>query len=784
VRQVIDPLAGLLVLAAAVSVAIGETLDAAAITAIVVINAALGFVQEASAERAVRALRASVQPIALVRRSGRELPVPSSEVVRGDLVLLREGDRVVSDGRLLESSGIEVDESMLTGESVPVPKAAGEGDEARVYAGTAVTRGRGALLADAVGDATERARIATLTETATSPPTPLQQRLGVLSRQMVMLGVAITIVLAAAMLARGSSAREAFLVGVSVAVAAVPEGLATTVTIALALAARAMARRHAIVRRLAAAETLGEVTVICTDKTGTLTENRLRVAAVSARDGFREIDVVAGGLLSSSPLSAAAIEDPRAAGDPIEVAIARAVRDTGLDPDEITGPLEFLAEVPFDSDRRLMTRVWRDGQHRISHAKGAPESVLRDSVLSEAERISAERETQEWASRGLRVLAVGRRELGPDEGPEDGALAGGLALVGLIAFEDPLRPAAHDAVRDARAAGIAVQMLTGDHVATARAIAGQLDIPDDQVFARIRPDDKLRVVEGLQAQGHVVAVTGDGVNDAPALRRADIGVAMGGSGTEAAREAADVVLTDDDFSTIVAAIREGRVIADNVRKVTAFLLSANLGEVVLFAVAIVVGLGVPMTVIQILLVNILTDGLPAIALARDPASSGTMLPRARSGGRIFTRGLWSVLGAIGAVVALVALAAYLLGRRTSPEQAQTMAFATVALAELALAFTFRSERLPAWRQPANPFLVAACAASAVVVAAAVYLPAAHRVLGTESLAGGHAAAVAGLAVLPAALVEAARYVRARMRRSSSEGEQSGGAGTPPLLGEA
>lgn len=762
VRQVLDPLTGLLALAACVSLAVGEVADAAVIAAIVAVNAVLGFVQEASAERAVRALRASRQSPATVRRSGRELVVPASEVVTGDLVLLREGERVVADGRLVESFGLEVDESALTGESVPVPKAVARDGDAAVFAGTAVTRGRAAAVADAVGEDTEIGRIAGLTERAKSPPTPLQRRLAQLSRQMVAAGVVLTILLAAGMLARGSSAREAFLVGVSVAVAAVPEGLATTVTIALALAARAMARRHAIVRSLDAAETLGEVTIVCTDKTGTLTENRLRVVAVTAMDGFEDSDVLAGALLASSPLSAAALDDPRAAGDPLELAIARAARDADLDGDALAAPLELVGEVPFDATRRRMTRVWREGTRRWGHVKGAPEALLAEAEMTAEARAAGEQQALAWAERGLRVLAVGRSELAADAAADDPEEpARGLRIVGLIAFEDTLRPAAREAVRAAQAAGITVRMLTGDHHATAHAVAGEVGIAPHEVFARIRPEDKLAIVEALQAEGHVVAVTGDGVNDAPALRRADVGIAMGRTGTEAAREAADVVLTDDDFSTIVAAIRAGRTIADNVRTVTAFLLSANLGEVVLFAVAIACGLGAPMTVIQILLVNLLTDGLPAIALARDRGSDDALLPRPREGDGLFSAGRWAMLAALGGAVGLAALGAFLAGHDGTSAEAQTMAFATVALAEIALVFSYRSDRLPPWRQSPNALLLASCVVSAAAVVAGVYLPVAHELLGTASVGGVHAVAVAALALVPAVLAEAVRRVHVR-----------------------
>jgi Ca2+-transporting ATPase len=751
-------LAGLLVLATAVSLAIGETLDAAAIAAIVLINALLGFLQEAGAERAVRALRASAQPVARVRRSGRELTVPSSGVVRGDVVVLREGDRVVADGQLGEAFGLEIDESMLTGESVPVAKDAGPGDGPAVYAGTAVTRGRGTALAVAVGESTRLAHIANLTDAAVSPPTPLQRRLASLTRQMVALGFAITALLAAVMLLRGSSFREAFLVGVSVAVAAVPEGLAPTVTITLALAARAMARRHAIVRRLDAAETLGEVSVICTDKTGTLTENRLRVASVGPRGEFRDADVLTAGLLASAPMSASELAEPQAGGDPLEHAIARGARAAGLDREAIVDEREFLDEVPFDSARRRMTRVWREGDDRYSYVKGAPESIVAASLLTDAGRAEIERQAEAWAASGMRVLAVARRALPAGAATDVETLEDGLTMIGLIAFEDPLRPSARSAVHDAHAAGIAVHMLTGDHAATASAIAAELGIPAERVASRIDPEEKLRIVERFQAQGQVVAVTGDGINDAPALRQADIGVAMGGTGTEAAREAADVILTDDDFSTIVAAVREGRIIADNVRKVTAFLLSANLGEVILFAVAISAGLGVPMSVFQVLVVNLLTDGLPAIALARDPASADTMLPRRQAGAALFSKKRWLRLIAIGMAVGLVALIAYLIGRADNSPTGQTMAFGTVALAELVLVFTFRSEYLPFWRLSANPLLALGCMTSAAMVALLIYLPSAHDVVDTASLSINQLMIIVILALVPGAFAEVAKNV--------------------------
>jgi P-type Ca2+ transporter type 2C len=388
--------------------------------------------------------------------------------------------------------------------------------------------------------------------------------------------------------------------------------------------------------------------------------------------------------------------------------------------------------------------------------------------------------------RGLRVLAVAERWL-PESAPLDEAVDSELSVLGLAALQDPLRPGAADAVRTARSAGIGVSMLTGDHPLTAASIGAQvgldngapltgsqLESMDDSalerassqhvVFARMTPADKLRLVEACQRWGEVVAVTGDGVNDTPALRRADVGVAMGRSGTEAAREAADIVLTDDDFATIVAAIEEGRRIGDNVRKFVAFLLSANLGEIVLFAIAVLGGLGVPMTVVQVLTVNLVTDGLPAVALARDPASPGTMRRKPRPQGRLLGRDLEFALGLAGVSIGLAATAAYLAGRELAPESAQTMAFATIALAELLFVFSTRSPHAPAWHGPRNPVLVASVVLSAALVALVVYLPPVQGAFGTVSLDARQLTLVLALAVLPTALVELAKAVRRRSRR--------------------
>jgi Ca2+-transporting ATPase len=631
-----------------------------------------------------------------------------------------------------------------------------------LFAGTAVTRGHCTAVVVATGDDTEAGRIAGLVAGARPPMTPLQERLGATARILAAAGVLLTVALTAAMTLQGEPLREAFFVGVSVAVAAVPEGLAATVTISLALGARAMADRGAIVSRLAAVETLGATTVVCTDKTGTLTLNDLRVVAVAPAAGRTAADVLAAGALASSAELLADEDGLRIAGDPVDGSILLAAFEAGVLDAALSGHT-LVGEVPFDPASRRMTRIYERGDGRTAFVKGAPE-VLLERVADEAARRECEAAADAWAAEGLRVLAVARHPLDRHSTDESE-----LTHLGLVAIHDPLRPSASRAIRDARAAGLDVKILTGDHAATAHAIASALDVRPEHVHARVTPAEKLAIVERLQAGGDVVAVTGDGVNDAPALRRADVGVAMGRSGTEAAREAADIVLTDDDFATIVGAIREGRRIADNIRKFVAFLLSANLGEVALFAVAVLAGFGAPMTVVQVLLVNVLTDGLPAIALSRDPVSDTAMERGPHSRRRLFGRTDWLMLAGLGALVGGAALAAFLIGREG--DHGQTMAFATVALAELALVFSCRSPREAAWRVPRNVYLLVSVAASVVLVALAVYLPALQEPLGTSPLGLGEAALVLALALVPAALAEAGKAV---LRRISGKPNERGG----------
>jgi Ca2+-transporting ATPase len=767
IRQITDPLVALLALAAAVSLALDEIVEAASIGAILLLNAALGFAQEARAEQAVLALRKTIQRRAMVVRGGQEREVAIEQVVPGDLLVLREGERVAADARIVAAHGLAVDESALTGESLPIEKAEhavrAEAPLAErtsmVFAGCAVTRGRGRAIVIATGTATQIGEVAALTARAVPPPTPLQERLGSLARVMVMLGVLITAVLAAADLAHGSSLEEAFLLGVSVAVAAIPEGLAATVTIALAIGARRMAARGAIVRRLPAVETLGSSTVVASDKTGTLTENRLRlVAAVPAR-GRREEDVMRAAVLASSAELIESEGETRIAGDPVEGGILIAAHERGISATGLRNRRRAVRELPFDAERRRMTIVYAEEAGARAFVKGAPEVILARSLSDPDDRARLESLAGKWAAEGQRVLAVAERRLAPgEERSADDLIERDLELVGLVALADPLRATAVESVRGARSAGLRVQIITGDHPATAGAIARQLDLPREAVSARVTPAEKLRLVERLQEAGEVVAVTGDGVNDAPALRKANVGVSMGRGGTEAAREASDLVLTDDDFSTIVAAIREGRTIADNVRKFVAFLLSANFGEVLLFGVVVMAGLGAPMTVVQVLTVNVLTDGLPAVALAQDPPSASVMQRPPERGDRLFGPVAWAALALVGALVGVAALGSFLIGRSMDGEAAPTMAYATVGLAELLLAFAVRLPLEPSWKGPLNGYLIAGVAVSATLLALTVYVGPMHAAFGTVALEGPQLAIVAALSLLPFLIVELGKAV--------------------------
>jgi len=589
----------------------------------------------------------------------------------------------------------------------------------------------------------------------------------------VVAGLVITAVLAAAMLGRGSSAHEAFLVGVAVAVAAVPEGLAATITIALADGARRMARRRAIVRQLAAVETVGSASVIAADKTGTLTMNELRVAAVYPMPGYTSEEVLQAGALATVATDASRGRG----GDPVDVAFLEAASAVGS---EVDLP-ERLVVVPFDPERRRLTAAYRDGGGVRVVVKGAPEALTALAVQAGSELSELVEANRAFATRGYRVLAVGETRLPRLSTAEPIRLDESVQLCGLVALEDPPRADAAESVRRALAAGIRVVMLTGDQAATAAAVAGRLGIADrgpvtgpeltnlsDEelaslvrertVFARVTPAEKLRLVSALQEAGEVVVVTGDGVNDTPALRQADVGVAMGRRGTEAAREASDIVLTDDAFSTIVAAVEEGRRIGQNMRAFVSYLLSANAGEVLLFTAAILLAGAPPMTVVQVLTVNLLTDGLPALALTRDPLAPETMRQPPEQRYALVSRAAFTTLAIVGVTVAAVAGGAYGIGSTDSTTTAQTMAYATLSLAEILVIFSLRTTTTAAWQGARNPELLATVVGSAGVLAVSIYLPSANTLLGTVPLSMAQLASVGVLGLVPIVLTELWKHV--------------------------
>jgi Ca2+-transporting ATPase len=784
--QLRSPLVGLLGLAAALSLALGELVDAAVILAVVALNALLGVLEERRADSAARALREVLRPTAVVERDGRPAEVDVARLVPGDIVVLDAGDRVPADGRIVEAQELELDESMLTGESLPVTRAAGE-----LLAGTTVSSGLARMEVTATG---ARTRLGEIVAAAgrTRPVTPLERRLARLAHVLLIAGGGICVVLALIAWAYGMALGDAALVGVALAVAAMPEGLPAVVSITLALGVRGMAREGAIVRRLHAVETLGCTTVICADKTGTLTENRMAVVRVLDAGGAETVRDAGGPVTGAAAdvLRAAAVAceaSPLAPGrrvgvEPTEAAVLEAAEAAGVTARLRGEGVRIVALEPFDSARRRVSALVEDrGGTRTVYVKGAPEALLGE-LDDGAVAARLEAAATRWGDEGMRVLLVAR-----GAAPGGPALRRGAALtaLGLVGISDPPRPGIGGEIARARGAGVRTVMVTGDHPATAAAIAGQAGIAtaagttvtgadlealtdaelaerlrDAAVIARVAPGQKLRIVEALRADGEIVAMTGDGINDVPALRAADIGIAMGGRGSDAATEAADMVLTDDRYGTIVLAIGRGRMIYDNIVRTVHFLLAANLGEVATFALVLPLGLGSPLTVPQILLMNLLTDALPAIALSTDPPERAVMRrpPRPAAEGllgpvreRLVTAGL--ATGACGC-------AAFAIGRASGTADGQTMAFVTLVAAQLAYVFSVRGSDWP-WRAGRNVALWAAVAASAAVVAALLAVPGLRSVFDIAPLSAGQVVLALALAALPALLAEALKAARRR-----------------------
>ncbi|MFP8942201.1 cation-translocating P-type ATPase [Streptomyces fenghuangensis] len=791
-------LIGILLAAAVVAGVIGDIKDAVVITAVLVINAVIGYLQERRAERSLEALRQMLVPTARVRRDGRVQTVQARTLVPGDVVLLEAGDRVPADGRLVVAESVEAAEATLTGESHPVAKStapvpAGGEDPVPVaertgmlFMNTAVTRGRAEMIVTATGMRTEVGRIAAALRTGTEPPSPLQVQMDSLGRRLALISGIAVAAYAIASLVRGEDLADLALRAVALAVAAIPEGLPAVLALTLALGVHRMARRGAIVKRLASVEALGSATVVCSDKTGTLTLNEMTARSLWSAGRFYEVTGdgygTAGSVRPAGTGPAAA--DPRDAalpfalcndarltgdgiiGDPTEAAVLVLAAKTGLDPETLRTRTPRTGEVPFDPAAKYMAtfHAEADGSTRI-HAKGAVDVLLDrcTHLLTEQGPVPMDderrREVMAAATRlggqGLRVLGAATATTGR---PQRQHVAG-LTLTAVAGIADPPRAQARDAVALAQDAGVTVKMITGDHADTAAAIARELGITGDVVtgaeltrmsgeelasridgigiFARVAPEHKVTIVRALAQRGHIVAMTGDGVNDAAALRAAHIGVAMGVTGTDVAKEAADMVLTDDDFSTIVRAVREGRSIYDNITTFVRFQLSTNVGAILTLLAAVLAGLPAPMTAIQLLWVNIIMDGPPAMALGIDPPRDGIMHRPPRSPGEriLGTRRLGAIARA-GAIMAAGTLAVFAVGRDlTDPATAATMAFTTFVLFQLFNALNARSEDGPVLgrHQLRNRVLWASLAAVLVLQVVAVQVPFAHGVFDTVSL---------------------------------------------------
>lgn len=776
-----------LIAAAMVSGIVGDIKDTLAIAVIVMLNAVIGFIQEMRAERAMAALKQMTASNALVLRGGERTLVPAKALVPGDIVLMEAGVVVPADLRLVEAIQLRVDEALLTGEAVtankgchPLPAAELPiGDRINMaYKGTTVTYGRGIGITTATGMATELGKIASLLDKEGELKTPLQKRLAAFGRRLGYAVLAICAVVFVVGLLRGEALVLMFLTAVSLAVAAIPEALPAIVTISLALGAHKMVQQHALIRRLPAVETLGSVTYICSDKTGTLTQNRMQVKQLYAvgtmLHQLHEVPMQEPwiSLLSALALSndASRGTDAMATGDPTEVALYLAALEAGYDKTMLEQTAARVFELPFDSERKRMTTFHRQPDGFIAYTKGAPESVLplciatlatrgetapvrNDDLLAVAERM---------ATQGLRVLAVAYRHW-PSVPREHNAelLEAGLVFVGLVGLIDPPREEAKEAVRLCQSAGITPVMITGDHAATARAIAVELGIVDQadsvmtgsqlakldddafrqqvshiRVYARVDPAQKIRIVEALQVQGEFVAMTGDGVNDAPALKRADIGIAMGRTGTDVAREASSLVLLDDNFATIVGAVREGRRIFDNIRKFIRYAMTGNSAEIWVIFLAPFLGLPIPLLPIHILWINLMTDGLPGLALAAEPAEIGVMQrpprPPAES---IFAHGMWQHIVWIGLSIAAVSLFAQAWAIHIGSAHWQTMVFTVLTLSQMGHVLAIRSERQSLFRQGlfSNVALLGAVTLTFTLQMATIYLPPLNPIFNTEPL---------------------------------------------------
>jgi len=842
VAQLKEFLILLLIGAAIISALAGETADAVVIVAVVLLSAVSGVIQELKAEKSIQALQKLSISKARVIRDGIEHLIDASELVPGDIILLEAGDRVPADARLIEAIDVRTDESLLTGESTPAEKRAEDslspdtalGDRVNmVYSSTTVLTGRAVAVVTSTGMSSEVGKIAEMIGGMEQEETPLQRKLGQLGKTLGIVAIGLCALIFLIGVLRGIRAFEMFMTAISLAVAAVPEGLPAIVTVVLAIGVQKMSKENAIIRRLSAVETLGSATMICSDKTGTLTQNKMTVRALVTAAGMIEADngertspdgttngasvldhevqtlIEASVLCNNSALEPQdSTDEPyRVLGDPTEGALLLFAVSKGIDRERLLEDVPRIGEIPFDSDRKRMTTLHlRDG-HLVAYVKGAFDSILDliSAYRMGGETLDFDEKAREFcvlandnlASRGMRVLAVAMKHL-DDLDPEQpvidpGEIESSLVLIGLVAMIDPPRPEAKAAVHLCKQAGMTPVMITGDHKATATAIARELGILDDsaaalsgveldsldeqefernvkryRVYARVSPNHKLRIVDALQRQGELVAMTGDGVNDAPALKKADIGVAMGITGTDVAKEAADMVLLDDNFATIVKAVQHGRVIFDNIRKSIYYLVSCNVGELVAIFIAIASGLARPLEAIQILWVNLVTDGPPALAMGVEKGDEDVMRRPPRDPGEgVFTRGGAITIAVYGLSIGFLTLLGYVIGWRYfgsgDVQVGRTMAFGVLVFSQLLHAFNIRSGTASVFRHRVtdNPTLLLALAGSAILQLAVMLYSPLMKVFKVQAMTASQWATVFGLALL---IIPAAEMVKAVLRR--------------------
>lgn len=777
-----------------------DWVDPIVIMVIVVVNAALGVLQESKAEKALDALKTMAAPAARVWRDGVLQQLPSTELVPGDVIEMDAGDMVPADCRLLETASLRCDESALTGESVPVEKdetaevldMAPLGDRLNMaYSGCAVAYGHAKAVVVETGMYTEMGKIAGMLDREDAGTTPLQKRLASLGKTLGFLALAICAVIFLVGLLDGLGWLDMLMTSISLAVAAIPEGLPAIVTIVLALGVQRMVRKNAIVRRLPAVETLGSASVICTDKTGTLTQNRMTLKQAYTAGKREELGLSPSSATLSLVRMGALCTDSTVqqvdgrltmVGDPTETAILAYALEQGLSKDLLLAENPRLIEMPFDSDRKLMSSVHLVGDRKLVVVKGAPEILC--GLCTSGYDAGVDEAYEEMGRDALRVLGIAYKyieEIPVDCRPDD--LECDLCFAGLLGMIDPPRPEAVRAIRECRSAGIQTVMITGDHIHTASAIARQMGILHDEseaitgeqlaemsdeelfdnirrykVYARVTPADKLRIVKAWQKAGEVVAMTGDGVNDAPALKVADIGCAMGVTGTDVAKGAADMILTDDNFATIVSAVREGRGIYDNIRKGVHFLLSCNLGEILTVFVAMLIWKATPLSAVQLLWINLVTDGLPALALGMEPAERDIMTQSPRSKKEsFFAHGMWLDVLLQGLLVGVLTLIAYNIG-------GSTMAFATLAFTQLVHAFNARSSHsLLRIGLHSNWYMVGAVAVSALLMVLVIAIPALNPIFGTQPLTGGQWGQTLLLALIMWVAVEIKKLVQSILK---------------------